>query len=318
MPEAMRPEPPDVAIITVNYKVAELVDKLIASVHEAAGGLHYEIIVVDNASADGSVEHLRRNHPDVRVIASDVNLGFSRGNNSGVEHSRASFLACVNPDVVLSARSLASLIEFMHRHPNVGLVGPRVQLPDGSTQSSPRQLPNAWDLVSTLPGTARAAQLLSLGTKHDHATPQPCGIVHGSCMVFRREAFMAAGGMPSHVFMYGEEPIIGYRIKQAGYEVWYNPLVHVLHQDEACADKRWVPHQKALRKRSGHISARAEIWPRSWSVTWNALMATRELSRAAIKSLFDRQSSKQHLDFVRLHLSGLKRVAGEHSNPLSD
>jgi GT2 family glycosyltransferase len=308
---------PVISIVTVNYKVAELIDHLIASAKDAAPALGFEIIVVDNASGDGSVEHLRARHPEVQVIASDVNLGFGRGNNLGVEHARGAFLALVNPDVVLPPGSMAALVQFLREHPKIGLVGPRVQLPDGSTQSSPHQLPNGWDVLRVLPGASRAAGLLN-ARRESALVPEPCGAVHGSCMIFRREAYLAAGGMATNVFMYGEEPIIGHRIKQAGYEIWYNPLVHVLHQDEACADKRWVPHQKALRKRNGHISARSEIWPRSWSVTWNALMAARELSKAAGSLVVDRESSKRHLDFVRLHLSGMKRVKGDASNSLPD
>jgi hypothetical protein len=310
---------PVVSVVTVNYKVADLVTKLVASVPQAAAGLPVEIVVVDNASADGSVDELRRECPHVQVIASEVNLGFGRGNNLGVEHARGRFLALVNPDVVLPAGSLAALVEFLQQRPHVGLVGPRVELPDGSTQSSAKQLPGPWDVVRVLPGIGRAEQIVSRvmnGKQVQHAVP--CGVVHGSCMVFRAEAFRSAGGMPSNIFMYGEEPIMGHRIKQAGFEVWYNPAIHVLHQDEACADKRWVPHQKALRKRNGHISAHSEIWPRPLSMTWNALMAVRELSRAAGDLLSDRESTKRHLDFVRLHLSGMTRVKGDAANSLPD
>src|SRR6476469_6619507 len=101
MPLEPHPDPPVVSVVTVNYKVPDLVDELIASVPQAAQQLSFEIIVVDNASGDGSVERLRQRHPEVRVIASDVNLGFGRGNNLGVEHARGAFLALVNPDVVL-------------------------------------------------------------------------------------------------------------------------------------------------------------------------------------------------------------------------
>lgn len=319
----MTPEPsngtPVVSVVTVNYKVADLVAKLVASVPAAAGMLSFEIIVVDNASGDGSVEALRRDCPQAHVIASAENLGFARGNNLGVSRARGSFLALVNPDVVLPASSLVELIQFLRERPRAGLVGPKVVLPDGSTQSSPKPLPSVWEVLRVLPGVWRAERALN-DTLNCSPSDRPvqCGVVHGSCMIYRAEAFHAAGGMPRNIFMYGEEPIMGHRIKEAGFEVWYNPLVHVLHQDEACADKRWAPHQKALRKRNGHISAHSEIWPRPLSVTWNALMAARALGRAAGSLLVDRESSKRHLDFVRLHLSGMTRVKGDTANSLPD
>ena len=313
------PDAPVVSIVTVNYKVPDLVGHLIASVPAAAQGLPFEIIVVDNASEDGSVEQLRRHHPDVRVIDSPINLGFGRGNNLGVESSRGSYLALVNPDVVLPPGSVAELVRFLEERPLVGLVGPRVELPDGRTQSSAEPLPTGWDVLRVLPGASRATHLIRGAARRAPTVPQACGLVHGSCMLFRRSAYLAAGGMPRNIFMYGEEPIMGHRLKEAGYEVWYNPLVSVLHQDDACADKRWVPHQKALRKRNGHISAHCEIWPRPLSVTWNALMAARELSRAAMSALLtDRESSTRHLEFARLHVSGMKRVKGDDSNSLPD
>lgn len=318
MPSEPHPELPVVSVVTVNYKVAELVDELIASVPQAAQDLSFEIIVVDNASGDGSVERLRQKHPEVQVIASEVNLGFGRGNNLGVDHAQGAFLALVNPDVVLAPGSLSTLVAFLRERPQVGLVGPRIELPDGTTQSLPLKVPDGWDAVmSVVPGGSRLARLLAKAPSHER--PQRCGVVHGSCWVFRREAYLAAGGMPSNIFMYGEELIMGHRLKEAGYEVWYNPVVHVLHQDDASADKRWVPHEKALRKRNGWISANAEIWPRSWGITWNAFMAARHLSRAATALLaVDKASSKRHLAFVRLHLSGMRRVKGDASNSLAD
>ena len=124
---------PDVSIVTVNYKVADLVGDLIRSVPRACGELSWEIIVVDNASGDGSVERLRADFPDVKVLASEANLGFGRGNNLGAERATGEFLALVNPDVVLPPSSLSQLIAFLRAHPRIGLVGPRVQLPAGST-----------------------------------------------------------------------------------------------------------------------------------------------------------------------------------------
>lgn len=311
-------EAPLVSIVSVNYKVPDLVGHLIESVPAAAQGLPFEIIIVDNDSGDDSVPTLRRAYPDVNVIASKVNLGFSRGNNLGAEQARGEFLALVNPDVVLPAGSLARLVDFLRAHPTAGLVGPRVELPDGSTQSSPARLPSAWDIVRALPGMSRAENALQRARSGNGAQePVACGAVHGSCMFFRASAFRAVGGMPSNTFMYGEEPIMGHRMHEGGFDVWYNPLIHILHQDEACADKRWVPHEKALRKRNGHIVAHAEILPRPLSVAWNAIMAARELSRSA-RSLFDKRSSTQHLDFARLHLSGMTRAKGDTAHPLLD
>jgi N-acetylglucosaminyl-diphospho-decaprenol L-rhamnosyltransferase len=309
-----------VSIITVNYKVAEHVSALIASVPDATQGLGWEVIVVDNDSRDGSVELLRERHPDVTVLASGENLGFSRGNNLGAARAHGSYLALVNPDVVLTPNSLVRLVGFLQDNPRAGLVGPRVQLPSGLTQSSARSLPGFWDVFRALPGMSRANEVVRrlAGDSRPPAGAVRCGIVHGSCMVFPADVYREVGGLPEHLFMYGEEPIIGHRVRQAGYEVWYEPSIFVMHEDEACADKRWVPHQKALRKRNGHIAAHAEVLPRSLSIAWNALMAARELSRSAKLSFVDRSSARHHFDFARLHWSGMSRTPGDAKNSLPD
>src|SRR5689334_8644963 len=141
----------DVTVVSVNYKVPEHLGHMIDSVERAAGHLSYEIVVVDNASGDGSVEVLRGRFPHVRLIASEENLGFARGNNLGAAAARGRHLALVNPDVVLSPGSLEHLVRFLDDRPRAGMVGPKVLLPSGEVQSFAAELPSSWDVLVALP-----------------------------------------------------------------------------------------------------------------------------------------------------------------------
>jgi GT2 family glycosyltransferase len=302
----------DVSIVTVNYKVAELALRMARSVPAAAGALSSEIIVVENASGDGSVETLRRESNAFRLLESSENLGFAGGNNLGAREARGRYLALVNPDVVLAAGSLEKLVSFLESHPRAGMVGPEIVLPDGTVQSFAGRLPDSWTVLGTLPGaTLLDRSLRRLGARAVQPTePTRCGVLHGSCMVFSRTAWVAIGGVPTDTFMYGEEPLIGHRLAKAGFEVWYDPRTRVRHDHESSANQEFSSHPKALRKRQGHIVAFRSILTRPAFVAWNALHASRSLASCVGAGLSARDAAREHWDFVRLHVDALATPKG--------
>ncbi len=302
-------ERPTVSIISVNYKVADLVPKLVTSVPAAVTGLSFEIVVVENGSGPGEADAIRRACPNVRVVASDRNLGFARGNNLGRANSRGEYLALVNPDVELGAGSIARLVELMRQRPRAGLIGPRIVLPSGETQSSPGRLPGRLDLVRALPFASRGFNLRERAVRDtQNSTLVRCGTVHGSCMLLPAAAFDQIGGMPLSTFMYGEEYLLGHRLARAGFEVLYAPEVEVLHQDDASANRKWTSQEKRMRKRRAHIIARAEILKRPEYVMWNLLMATKEGAHCMRLAKSAPGSAETHGAFAHLHWSALFRT----------
>jgi N-acetylglucosaminyl-diphospho-decaprenol L-rhamnosyltransferase len=297
----------DVSIVTVNYKVAELALRMVRSVPAAVRGLSSEVVVVDNASADGSVVTLRGASQAFRLVESDENLGFAAGNNLGAREARGRFVALVNPDVVLDAGSLEHLVHFLSSHPRVGMVGPRIVLPDGTTQSFAGRLPDSWTVLGTLPGaTLVDRSLRRVGVLAGEPNePTRCGVLHGSCMVFSRAAWDAIGGVPTDTFMYGEEHLIGHRLAEAGFEVWYDPRARVRHDHESSANQEFSSHPKAIRKRQGHIVALRTILPRPSFVAWNAVLAARSLASCVKARLSSSGTAREHWDFVRLHVGAL-------------
>jgi GT2 family glycosyltransferase len=124
----------DLSVIIVNYNVRQFLENALTSIQRALEGMAGEVIVVDNASDDGSVAMVREKFPGVRVIESSVNLGFARANNLALRESRGKFLLLINPDTIVQEDTLRVMVEFLTSHPEVGLAGCKILNPDGSFQ----------------------------------------------------------------------------------------------------------------------------------------------------------------------------------------
>src|SRR5688572_29444365 len=127
---------PDLSIIILNWNVREMLLECLRALPGAAGAWwsRSEVVVVDNASSDGSVEAVLRDFPDARVLALKQNLGFSGGNNAGIWASRGRLLLLLNPDTLPEPGSIAALCDYLEANPDVGIAGPRLLNPDGSLQ----------------------------------------------------------------------------------------------------------------------------------------------------------------------------------------
>lgn len=193
-----------------------------------------EIIVVDNASTDGTVEMLRAEFPDVRVIANSENVGFTRGNNQALAQTQRHYLFLLNPDTELRPGALQTLIVYMDAHPRVGMVGPKLVQADGSLQSSRRRFPTlataffeSTKLQQWVPRNRILTRYYMLDTSDDVA--QEVDWITGSAMFVRREVYEQVGGFDEGFFMYSEELDWCYRVKKAGWQIVYLPSVQIVH-----------------------------------------------------------------------------------------
>ena len=193
----------------------------------AAGGLPIEIIVVDNASADGSVEMVQREFPDIHLIVNESNLGFARANNRGIAASRGRYVLLLNSDTLASAGALDTLVAFMDAHPEAGVVGPRLLRPVGMAQ------PYAFGGDPTLGYLARRGLNRRLRRRylHDWNTDaiQEVDWVSGACLMARRAAIEQAGPLDESLFMYFEDNEWCLRIRKAGWKVYYDPQAAIVH-----------------------------------------------------------------------------------------
>lgn len=225
----------DFSVIIVNYNVRHFLEQCLCSVRQAATGVSVEVIVVDNHSADGSVEALRPAFPEVKWIVNTENIGFARACNQGWAAATGQYIVFLNPDTLLPESVFSDCRQFFQGHPEAGAVGLRML--DGSGRFLPeskRAFPGPATAFYKLTGLARLFprsrrfaryHLGHLSEQENH----PVDVLAGAFMCIRREVLEKTGGFDETFFMYGEDVDLSYRIRQAGYENYYlahPPLVH--------------------------------------------------------------------------------------------
>lgn len=249
----------DISVLIVSWNVCELLRRAVASVQADIGSLRVEIIMVDNASHDGTVEMLRAEFPQVRVIANTENVGFTRGNNQALEMAQGRFLFLLNPDTEIERGTLGALVNFMDAPENarVGIVGPQLVYADGALQSSRRRFPTfatalleSTKLQEWFPQNGTLARYYLSDTADDAV--QDVDWVVGAAMFVRREVYAQIGGLDERFFMYSEELDWCFRAKQAGWRVAYFPTVRVLHyegksSEQAVAQRDIYFHSSKVR-----------------------------------------------------------------------
>lgn len=282
-------------VVILNYDSADVLSDCLESL-PGAFSRDMECVVVDNASPGGPPTLPSIELP-VRLLVNEKNLGFGGGFQSGVETcgGDCDCVALLNPDLVLEQDCLDRLVDFLEDDGRRGLVGPRIRLPTGEEQSFARWMPRPPSVTAPI-GTVRS------GLSTDVRAPVRCEMVHGSVLVFRREALQAIGGVPQDTFMYGEELLIAARLARAGFETWFHPGASVTHLDDVSADRTFEPLDKAIRKRTGHIEARRVVWSGPQWATWTLFHGLNDVRLAASSWLGgNRSAARTHYRLAALH-----------------
>ena len=213
---------------------ANLLDRCVASLYASElGARRLEIIVIDSGSEDGSVDMVRENYPDVKLLAQCDNIGFTRGNNLGLASAAGDCLLLLNPDTEVSADALTLLLDFMEENPGVGAVGPHTLNTDGSHQSTRRRFPtlmtgffeSTW-LAAFAPASIERDYRL-LDTNDEDI--MDVDWVQGSALLLRREVYEDIGGLDEGFVMYWEELDFCRRAKSAGWGVVYHGGAKIRH-----------------------------------------------------------------------------------------
>lgn len=223
-----------VAVIIVSYNTRELLLRAVGAACDPSQEVS-EVVVVDNASSDGSVDAVRSAHPGVLVIMNPTNLGFAAAANQGIRATRAPYVALLNSDAFPEPGVLAGLADHLERHPRVGAVAPKLLFPDGRFQPScgERFEGFATDLLGgDLVWRAVGARPLALPEPSDDS-PQRIAWAVGACLMLRRRALDAVGLLDPGFFMYEEDLDLCLRLGRAGFEIVYLPGLRVLHVAEA-------------------------------------------------------------------------------------
>ncbi|MGH2994741.1 MAG: glycosyltransferase family 2 protein, partial [Gaiellaceae bacterium] len=230
----------DVSIIIVSYNTREY---LARSLGVVAGGPH-EVVVVDNASTDGSPAFVRERFPSVRLLELTENRGFGAGNNAGMEEATGRWLLLLNSDAWPVGDAVERLVAYGEAHARAGIVGPRLRNPDGSLQRSVRGHPTLWRLATEylfLRRLAPRTRLLNAfyGAGFDHAQAREVEVLKGAVLLVRREAAEAVGSFDPAFFMYGEEMDLCYRARRAGWAVVFTPEAEFVHVGGVSTGARW-------------------------------------------------------------------------------
>ena len=223
------------SIVIVTYNAIDYVRHCLRSVFEHTQGLEFEVIVIDNASHDGTPDMVAAEFPQVRLLRQGQNAGFAAGVNRGVSESRGEAVTVLNPDTLLLDNALLTMYRHLKENPDIGLLGPRLLDEDGSVQLSCRRFPsfgtalfNRYSVLTRLlPRNRFSTSYLMSGW--DHTQTREVDWLSGACWMVARRAFDQIGGLDERYFMYIEDVDFCQRAHRAGWKVVYFPQVSLVH-----------------------------------------------------------------------------------------
>lgn len=228
----------DISVIIVNYNVRDLLENCINSVLAASSRLKVEIVVVDNNSFDGSAEHIRSkfsSNPSVKLIENKVNLGFAKANNLGVKYTSGKFLLILNPDTILQEDTLEKTLSFYDRDDLIAAVTCKLVLPNGKLDlACRRSFPSTSVALYRMLGLSRVFPKSKIFGKYnltylDENESYEVDSICGAFMLIRKDIYDKVGGFDEEYFMFGEDLDLCYRIKRAGYKIFYYSGSSTIH-----------------------------------------------------------------------------------------
>ena len=240
----------DVSIVILNFNTREhlraCLQALLAegSTTLSNGPLQAEVLVVDNASSDDSADMVAAEFPWVRLIRSSDNGGFARGNNQALREARGSAVLLLNPDTLVPRGAIAGFLELLDRHPEAGIIGPKLIKEDGSMHlACRRSFPTPAIAFYRVAGLSRLFPHSARFGRYnltfvDEAAPVEVDSVCGACLLVRRAVLDTIGLLDERFFMYGEDIDWCLRTREAGWTVRYEPSIVITHLHGAASRKR--------------------------------------------------------------------------------
>lgn len=290
-PQAQVSNMVDISVCMVSLNCLGVLKDCLVSLYATQPSISFEIILVDNASTDGTVDFVRSHYPDIQVIQNTRNVGFTKATNQAIEASVGHYILWLNTDTILKPDSLVKLHSFMEAHPQAGIVGPKVLNRDGSFQPQcKRGLPTPLaslcymlGLDRVFPKSRRAGQYLLTYLPAD--TANRVDAVSGCCLFARREVWDQIGPLDEQIFAFGEDVDWCVRAGNAGWEVWYYPestITHLkgqggvhskpYHKAWGMHHGMWVFYRKHLRSRYSWA-----VTSLVWLAIWIKLVGTSAL-----------------------------------------
>lgn len=259
----------DVSIVVVNWNTRDVLLNCLASVYAQTQGIDFELILVDNASSDGSAEMVREEFPQVILIANSENRGFAAANNQGMQIAQGRYVLLLNPDTIVLDQAIPKTIAFADRNMDIAVVGCQVWLNETEIQQTCFSFPSLSSIFFKETGLRRLFPKSRIFGKADYGwwdrkSQMDVDVVSGMYMLVRRDAIKQVGLMDEDYFVYAEEADWCSRFWKAGWRCVFIPGARIIHLDGGgkstaqTSTKMFVQHQKSLllffKKQQGVIS----------------------------------------------------------------
>jgi N-acetylglucosaminyl-diphospho-decaprenol L-rhamnosyltransferase len=276
----------DLAVVIVNYNAGAYLSRCVTSVVANAGGLELDVLVIDNASHDGSAQVAKSAQPDIRVTMNPTNRGLSAAWNQGAADTDSPWILFLNPDAEIWAGTLNGYVKAGEERPDVAVLGPVVRNADGTIYESGRVFPSIGQAVGhAFLGPFRPSNRFTRAYRQagwDRLSEREVDWVSGSCMLVRRSAFEDVGRFDEGFWLYAEELDLTTRLREAGWKVLYTPELEIVHEGAVSTGRSrrtHVMHSASIFRY--YRKHRAAGWRRATlPLAWLALRARAELVSA--------------------------------------
>lgn len=243
----------EVSVVVVNWNTQDILRDCLRSIYEQGGEIDLEVIVVDNASTDGSVEMVKKDFPQITLIENSQNRGFAAANNQGIAISKERYVLLLNSDTVVLDNAIAKTAAFADSHPEAAVVGCRVLNPDRTLQPTCFMFPSILNMLLSSTYLYKlfpkskffGRERMTWWNRNDI---REVDVVTGCFMLVRQDAIKKVGSMDEQFFMYGEETDWCYRFKQAGWKILFTPFAEIIHLGGQSAKKKAVTMIVQIRK----------------------------------------------------------------------
>jgi hypothetical protein len=295
----------DLSIVIVAWNVRELVLDCLASIREAKLGVSYEVILVDNGSADFTVETVSRQFPETRILALPKNIGFGAGNNRGLEVMRGRHAVLLNSDTIVLSGGLEACVRYLDEHPRVGAVGPQLLNPDRTKQNCIHNSPN---LVSEVVGQSLLRRLFPRRYPSklvDYDGPVEVEAVLGACLFARREVIEQVGMIDEGYFFFLEETDWCHRIRAAGWRIVHLPDAYVIHLYGESTKKK-----TPLRTRIEYYRSRYLFFQKNRSAAAYRVLRAIVMAKILLGVVFGGRRADEYRKILAWHRAGEPSTAG--------
>ncbi len=305
--------PFDLTLVIVSFQLRDLLERCISSILGAPDSPQLQIVVIDNASTDGSTEMLREKFPQVELLANSENVGFSKANNQGLKIARGRYWMLLNPDTEISPEApnpFRLLVEFMDTHQHAAVCGASLFYPDGTRQHSAFHFPTLAQIYMDLfPVHWRLRESALNGrypfSQYERGEPFPIDHPLGAALLVRPDAAKQVGLLDEDYFIYAEEVDWCMRLKRAGWEIWCVPHARIVHHEARSTkqfrDKMFVELWKA----------RFTLFRKNYSSTFNRaarFLVQRGMERAMRGARDDASRGAMNQDDLEKRLKAYEQV----------